>query len=982
MLRSIAFAILLIGSLHAADRPKWTTGKVTGSPEAPPPYAAPQAFPNAKFYHPLLIARMPGTDRLVIGEQDGKLWTVSTKQPDAKPALVADIKTNLAKLTPNKNAKEFDSLYGFACHPKFESNRTVFVCYTLRGKPGKTAPFEHEKNLPDGSRVSRFKVTAKDGEAPQLDLGSEEVILTYPQGGHNGGDLHFGPDGYLYISTGDAADPNPPDPFKTGTDCSDLLSSILRIDVDKTEGDMQYAIPADNPFVNLKHNGKTVRPEVWSYGYRNAWRMSFDRKTGDLWVGDVGWEQWEMVHRATKGSNAGWSLTEGRQPINAQLDPGPTATVTPPVIELDHSQAASVNGGLVYRGKKFPALEGKYIFGDYMTKRIWAATIANGRCTDLVDIVDPTIRNVAFGDDADGELYVLDYDTGLVHTLAANDKPSYDPKAFPRTLSATGLFEAVKDHKLAAGVRPFEVNVPMWSDGATAERFLAVPNGGHILDIDGRKQLGGTIEWLPYQFHFPKDSVLGRTLTLDLGKRQTKRIETQILHYDGRYWQAYTYAWRDDGSDADLVDADGSEKYLTVDDARVIGGKREQLWSFASRTQCLTCHTPWAETTLAFTVKNLNRESNSKNQLVDFCESGLLRRVKNDAKPNSPYDAKLVKSLPKHARTDDEKAKLEDRARSYLHVNCAHCHRNGGGGSVTFELKDDSDLKGLIDAKPSRGDFGIEDAKLVAKGHPEKSTLLYRMAKFGKDRMPHIGAEWPDHEGLVLLDRWILNLGKRTHTGRDRTPEEILKSPEDAFDIAVLASGKFEGMAIVRSVLQTATTLPAGPVRDLFSGYFPPDGKERKLGPNPRPKAITSLKGDDAKGKEVFLAAGSKCLDCHKHGGQGKEIGPDLSHIGSERSAEELLESLLLPSRRVEAKYQGYVLKSLDGQAVSGVLVKRDAKGTTLRDATDKLHTFPTGDIDEFKPARESLMPSGLLGDMTPQQAADLLEFLKRSKKP
>lgn len=169
-------------------------------------------------------------------------------------------------------------------------------------------------------------------------------------------------------------------------------------------------------------------------------------------------------------------------------------------------------------------------------------------------------------------------------------------------------------------------------------------------------------------------------------------------------------------------------------------------------------------------------------------------------------------------------------------------------------------------------------------------------------------------------------------------------------------------------------------MRDLFEGYFPPSGGERKLGPNPRPKAITSLKGDPEKGKAVFLLAANKCVDCHKHGGTGKDIGPDLSAIGKDRSKDELLESLLLPSRRVEAKYQSYTVQCTDGKAVTGVLVKRDAKETILRDAQNKEHTFPAADIDKFTPARESLMPSGLLSEMTPQQAADLLEFLVQSK--
>src|SRR5262249_7831081 len=155
-----------------------------------------------------------------------------------------------------------------------------------------------QPNLADGTRVSRFTVTKTD--PPRIDPASEEIIITFLQGGHNGGDIHFGPDRMLYISTGDAASPDPPEPLNTGQDISDLLSSILRIDVDhREEGDpgagprRNYTVPRDNPFVGLKG----ARPEVWAYGFRNPWRMSFDRQTGELFVGDVGWELWEMVHR-------------------------------------------------------------------------------------------------------------------------------------------------------------------------------------------------------------------------------------------------------------------------------------------------------------------------------------------------------------------------------------------------------------------------------------------------------------------------------------------------------------------------------------------------------------------------------------------------------------------------------------------------------------------------------------------------------------
>jgi putative heme-binding domain-containing protein len=367
-----------------------------------------------------------------------------------------------------------------------------------------------------------------------------------------------------------------------------------------------------------------------------------------------------------------------------------------------------------------------------------------------------------------------------------------------------------------------------------------------------------------------------------------------------------------------------------------------------------------------------------------MCDLGMIERLDKKYKPKEPFTDANTAKLPKHTNPYDDKASLNDRARSYLHVNCSHCHRNGGGGSVTFELTKGSDLKAVLDVKPTRGDFGLKDAKIIAKGEPNHSTLLFRMTKFGKDRMPHIGSELPDPDGINLIHSWIYLM---TEKGKIvYQPITSISDPSDALRTATSLQFKEAwdtdpNMKAYAVVVSEAAKLQPGPVRDLFEGYFPPSGGERKLGPNPRPKAITSLKGDPERGKAVFLTAANKCIDCHKHGGQGKEIGPDLTAIGKERTRDELLESLLLPSRRVEPKYQSYILKAEDGRAVTGVLVKRDAKETVLRDATNKEHTFAANDIDQFTPARESLMPTGLMADLTPQQAADLLEFLTQSKK-
>ena len=608
--------------------------------------------------------------------------------------------------------------------------------------------------------MSRFRVTST--EPPRIEPESEQVVISWMQGGHNGGDLHFGTDGFLYISTGDAAEPNPPDRFRVGQDMSRLMSKVLRIDVDRADARKPYLVPKDNPFVDLKG----ARRETWAFGFRNPWRMSFDRKTGQLWVGDVGWELWEMVHRVERGGNYGWSVVEGRQPINTDMPVGPTP-IRAPLIELPHTMSASVTGGYVYHGKKFPELDGAYIFGDWETKRIWAARVDGDRLMSLIDLVEPSIRVVAFGEDHEGELYVVDYDVGTIHTLERNPTTTKPPD-FPRTLSATGLFSSVRGHIPAEGVVPFAINAAQWVDGATAERLVAVPGSAVIEWLHKDVQLVGSM--FSRRFDFPANSVLARTFTLELERGNAasrKRIETQLLHFDGKQWRPYSYAWNDSGTDADLVPADGREQLFVVHDQDHPGGKREVAWSFAARSQCMICHTPWAQTTLAFNIAQLNRDvdgdGSKVNQLQLLEQTGLFQRIdaKKQALPALPVNE--VKKLPTLCDPFDSSRRLDQRARSYLHANCGHCHRFGGGGSVDLELHAFMDLAKTktVDVAPHQGAFDLPDAKVIAAGAPERSTLYYRMAKFGRGRMPRLASDWPDESGLALMREWIEQMPRK-----------------------------------------------------------------------------------------------------------------------------------------------------------------------------------------------------------------------------
>ncbi|MGE3806197.1 MAG: sorbosone dehydrogenase family protein, partial [Gemmataceae bacterium] len=418
-------------------RKPWTTSQVVGSPEPPPPYKVLRVFPKMKFHHPLLLVPGPDLKRLFVAEQAGVLYSFPDV-PDAKAEVFIDLRKELKTLLPDTTV---EALYGLAFHPRFAENRQCFIAYTIRSR-------KNGMQLADGSRIARFTVLKTD--PPRVDPASEEILLTFLGGGHNGCDLHFGPDGMLYISTGDGAGPNPPDPLNTGQDLSDLLSSILRIDVDRKHNGKNYAIPKDNPFLHLKE----ARPEIWAYGLRNPFRMGFDRQTGALYVGDVGWELWEMIHRVEKGGNYGWSAMEGPQPIKEKVGPTP---ITPPLIALPHTIACSITGGRVYHGKKFPELQGAYIFGDWETRRMWAARFENDRTMEMPELTRPSVRLVAFGESLDGELYFLDYDGGTVHTLSRNDQGQANAH-FPTRLSDTGLFSSVKEHTPAVGVVPLSIN--------------------------------------------------------------------------------------------------------------------------------------------------------------------------------------------------------------------------------------------------------------------------------------------------------------------------------------------------------------------------------------------------------------------------------------------------------------------------------------------------------------------------------------------
>ena len=962
-------------AVAAAGRHPWTTSKVRGTPDSPPPYRVEPAFPRLRFEKPIALTAAGGLDRVFVVELGGKVYSFPNR-PDVQ---AADLAIDLHSAIP-----EVGQVFGIAFHPDFARKRLVYLCYsTHRGGP-------------EGSRVSSFEVEGDN--PPRFAPKSEKILITWLAGGHNAGCLAFGPDGHLYIATGDTADPTPPDPLDTGQDIGDLPSSILRIDVDRTEAGRSYRIPPDNPFVGLAG----ARAEVWAFGFRNPWRFSFDRSNGDLWAGDVGWELWEMIHLVRRGGNYGWSIVEGPQSVRPEGRRGP-GPIVPPVAAHPHSEAASITGGHVYRGKTLPGLVGVYVYGDFQSGKIWGLRHDGQKVTWRGELANSPLQLVSFGEDNEGEVYALDFERSKqVYKLVPNREGDAS-KSFPRTLGQTGLFASVKNQAPAPGVVPYSINAELWSDHATAERWLAVPDRGRVVvDESGR-------------WKAPEGSVLARTVSLELERgnpKSRRRLETQILHFEEGSWRPYTYAWDEDQADATLADAEGGSRTFRIKDPGAPGGERVQTYRIHGRSECVLCHNPWVElkttvygrqsaSPLAFHTAQLDREVGSegasRDQIQAWRGSGLL-----DAPASSS-----PRRMPRLANPYDRKASPEARARSYLDVNCAHCHQFGAGGSANIVLSATASLDRTkaLGARPMQGGFGIDDARIISPGDPEGSVLYYRMAKLGGGRMPRIGSALVDEAGVELIREWIESLPRSPGSGRpaglagdqaalDRLRDRGRSTPEARAEaIRGLVDSTRGGLGLMslvdhgdktlaREVWSVVKDSGKAEVKDLFERFVPDSERARRLGDRFEPGVILTLAGDARRGARLFSAATTLCANCHRVGQQGVELGPDLDAIGSKYDRPAMLRQILEPSLVVEPKYVNYTLETKGGVAHSGMLAEKTSREVVLKDAKNQTIKVPTADIESLSAQQKSLMPDALMRDLTAQEAADLLEYLGSLKGP
>ncbi|WP_216619944.1 MULTISPECIES: SO2930 family diheme c-type cytochrome [Myxococcus] len=668
-------------------------------PRPPDPAGATvtRAFPELSFTQPLFALQAPGDSRRIyVVERVGR---VRVFDKDATPP----VSSVFVDISGRVNVEHDETgLLGMAFHPAFATNGQVFLSYVGNNAMGGLRTFIVRYRSPDGGAT--------------LDPASAEVVLEQDQpfSTHNGGHLAFGPDGFLYFAFGDGG--GRMDPNRTAQNPELLLGKMLRLDVDSAR---PYAIPPTNPYATVGG-----RKEIYATGFRNPWRWSFDRSTGALWLGDVGEKLLEEINRVELGGNFGWSILEGTECARGS-GCKPTG-LTPPVAVYGRAEGVSVTGGYVYRGTAVPALAGKYVFGDFGSGRIWTlpGDALPGAAAAPQLLATTALSISSFAELNDGELLVLDFAGGGLHRIHASLPAAPGGEAFPTLLSATGCADPTNPNLPSAGLIPYGVNAPLWSDGAQKERFLGVPDGA-VMTVGPEGVLDA-----------PPGTVTVKTFLLG-----GKRVETRLFmrHPDG-IWAGYTYEWNEAGTDATLLET-GKVKPVGT-----------QTWTYPSRGECMQCHTAAAGFVLGLEVAQLNGDYTYPGGRI----ASQLRTLEHIGVLKLSAPVEQLPRMPAYAGPEP----VETRARAYLHANCAVCHRPNGLGRGELDLRFSTSLAAtkICGVAPEHGELGVAGAMLVAPGDPLKSVLSRRMHSLSTPRMPPLASAVKDKEGTGLVDAWITSL--------------------------------------------------------------------------------------------------------------------------------------------------------------------------------------------------------------------------------
>ena len=708
----------------------------------------------------LAITPEPLGNRIFVAEQVGRIFTFTTTDNGLLGRdMFMDIQNQVF-------SGQDSGMLGLAFHPE----------YNQVGSPNNAYFYVYYTAIKDGNhflRLSRFEGTSTGSAGSELIMFEQELGPTL----HRGGGLLFGDDGFLYLAIGDLGY------MEQGQNLDEMLAGgILRIDVDMQGGAIShpvrrtladvnkgisgvgYYIPSDNPF--LDESGGLFE-EYYSLGSRNPHRMTKDRQTGIMYIGNAGSNGEnirEEVNVLVKGANYGWPFREGTidHPEYMARPSEIIGDLTDPIHEYPKAEGnCAVIGGYVYRGSQLPDLYGKYIFSDYCGKKVWSMDIENGPTAEKEELTTLSLNPYTFGEDANGQLYIGVEGWNPVFKLKQSSGGGGGE--IPALLSQTGAFSNLASLTPAAGVIPYDIIAPLWSDGAEKFRWIAIPNDGTHDSAAEQISYNEEGDW-----SFPEGTVLIKHFELALDETnpsQTRRLETRFLvHGEGGTYYGFTYRWNPAGTDANLIDSFETEEFTITETG---GGTRQQTWYYPGRGECMVCHTPAAGFVLGPKARQLNSDilypvtGRTGNQLESLNHINAF---------NPAVNINALASLPTSSNLADGSASLGDRARSYLDANCAGCHRPGGGTRSSIDLRFQVDLE---DTGILNGDvidpLGIDGAKVIVPGRPDQSILYHRLSQVGtSEAMPPLAKNKLDDDAVMLINDWIVSLGSQT----DIEPED------------------------------------------------------------------------------------------------------------------------------------------------------------------------------------------------------------------
>jgi len=757
---TVAWSLTACLSAQLERVPNTTLNLPAQPPAEATGYTSENAFGTLTFSLPICIRNAPGqSSHLFVVQRNSGIERVDLAQNTRSTFLNLAAHLNSTSNPQRRLATNSENgILSMAFHPDYNQNGWFYVFYST------TITSNTNSGAQLYQRVSRFQANGTPGsylQSTTANPASEVPMITQrdERENHNGGDIHFGADGYLYISTGDEGGAN--DQYNNARFIDkDFFSVVLRIDVDQLPGSIApnphvntpsgahvasavhpgtYRIPPDNPFLGATtHHGLAIdtsklRTEIWACGFRNPWRMSFDEPTGRLFLADVGQGAREEVNIVTAGGDYGWSYREG----NLNFTAGPGGSTPPPgfnpiapIHDYPRTQGISITGGLVSRGARLAELAGRYVFGDYGSGRVWALEETQSGWVSQQLFQEAGNNIVAFGTDPrNGDLLYCMIGQGIIKRIVRATGGG-DP--LPALLSQTGAFSDLATLAPNPGIVGYEVNLPFWSDRATKRRWFSIP------DLDAIMQWQQDANW-----QFPEGQVWIKHFDIETepGDPAThRRLETRFLVKNSGGAYGVTYRWRADQTDADLVADAGLDEILSP----------SQTWRFPSRGECMTCHTNAAGHALSFNTRQLNRDADvagvPQNQLTALAEAGYFI---DNLPPAS--------TLPRFFPPEDESQSLEFRARSYLAVNCAPCHQPGGGGGNSWDLRAQltTESTGIVRGLLNNPN-GDPENRFIAPGDVAHSMAVTRMqGEAGLNRMPTVGNCMTDTAGVALLIDWI-----------------------------------------------------------------------------------------------------------------------------------------------------------------------------------------------------------------------------------